>query len=85
MASIDERIVSMSFENARFEAGVAVTMGSLAKLDKAIAQIGRTNGLENIEGSANKVTLQGPMSALDKLKAKLGATSAGSTFFSKLL
>jgi tape measure domain-containing protein len=75
--SIDERVVSMAFENAKFEAGVATTMATLSKLDVAIKTIGTTSGLQNIEAQANKVTLQGPMSALDKLKAKLGMAGQG--------
>jgi tape measure domain-containing protein len=80
MPSIDERVVAMSFENTVFEARVATTMATLGKLDASIKNIGQVNGLANIEASANKVTLQGPMSALDKLKAKLGLTSAGTAF-----
>jgi tape measure domain-containing protein len=80
MASIDERVVAMSFENSRFEANIATTMGSLKKLDQTIANIGKTNGLANIETQASKVTLSGPMSALDKLRAKLFKTNAGTTF-----
>jgi tape measure domain-containing protein len=73
MPSIDERVVSMAFENAVFEQRIAVTMGSLTKLNDAIAKTGTgPNGLENIEKSANKVTLNAPMSAIDKLKQKLG-------------
>jgi tape measure domain-containing protein len=72
MPSIDERVVSMAFENAIFEQRVAVTMGTLAKLNTAIATTGQKSGLSNIEADANKVTLQAPMSALDKLKAKFG-------------
>jgi hypothetical protein len=80
MASIDERIVAMSFENTRFEANIATTLNTLGKLDKTIAQIGKVNGLASIETSASKITLAGPMSALDKLRARLGRTNAGTTF-----
>jgi tape measure domain-containing protein len=80
MASIDERVVAMSFENARFEANVATSLSSLGKLDTAIGNIGKVNGLASLEASSNKVTLQGPMSALDKLRQKLGMTNAGTTF-----
>ena len=73
MPSIDERVVSMAFENAKFESGVAQTMATLTKLNEAIAKAGTgPNGLQNIENAANKVTLQTPMSALEKLRAKLG-------------
>lgn len=69
--TIDERVVSMAFENAKFEAGVAKTMASLSKLDVGLKKIGQTNSIGDIEKAANKVTLAGPASALDKLKAKL--------------
>jgi tape measure domain-containing protein len=72
MPSIDERVVSMAFENAKFEAGIAQTMASLSKLDSALQKIGTQNSLGDIEKAASKVTLAQPMSALDKLKAKLG-------------
>jgi tape measure domain-containing protein len=77
MPSIDERVVAMSFENAKFEAGVAQTMATLQKLNDTIAKTGSVSGLSNIEKDAAKVTLQAPMSALDKLKAKL--STAGNT------
>jgi tape measure domain-containing protein len=79
MPSIDERIVSIAFENQVFEARVATTMATLSKLDTSIKNIGSATGLQNIEAAANKVTLQGPMSALDKLKAKLGGAGAGAS------
>jgi tape measure domain-containing protein len=77
MATIDERVVSIAFENTVFEQRVATTMSTLSKLDASIKNIGTSSGLQNIEAQANKVTLQGPMSALDKLKAKLGLAGSG--------
>jgi tape measure domain-containing protein len=77
MPTIDERVVSIAFENQVFEQRVATTMTTLTKLDTAIKNVGGTSGFDNIEASANKVTLSGPMSALDKLKAKLGMASQG--------
>jgi len=77
MPSIDERIVSMAFENRVFESRVAQTMATLSKLDTTLKNMGSTSGLENIEKSANKVTLSQPMSALDKLKIKLGGAGSG--------
>jgi tape measure domain-containing protein len=77
MPSIDERVVAMSFENAVFEQRVAQTMATLGKLDTTIKNVGQSNGLENIEKAADKVTLNGPMSALDKLKAKLSGAGSG--------
>lgn len=74
MPSIDERVVSMSFENQVFEQRVTQTMGTLSKLDAAVRNMGGTSGFDNLEASANKVTLNGPMSALDKLRAKFGSS-----------
>lgn len=84
MATIDERVVAMSFENTKFEASVATTMGTLSKLDQAIRNIGQTSGLSNIEKDASKVTLTGPMTALDKLKAKLSFSREGPAAFNEL-
>jgi tape measure domain-containing protein len=77
MPTIDERVVSMAFENQVFEQRVSVTMSTLSKLDTAVRNIGGTSGFDKIEAQASKVTLQSPMSALDKLKAKLGGASTG--------
>jgi len=80
VASIDERIVSMSFENAKFEAGVAQTMGTLSKLNTALSNVGSGFSFAKIEAEANKVTLSGPMSAIDKLKGKLHFEELGGAF-----
>lgn len=77
MPSIDERIVSISFENRKFEASVSETMGTLSKLDSALQQVGSKNSLSDIEKSANKITLQQPMSALDRLKTRLFGAGTG--------
>jgi tape measure domain-containing protein len=77
MPSIDERVVAMAFENQVFEQRVSQTIATLGKLDTAIKSIGQTNGLQDIEKAASKVTLQGPMSALDKLKSRLFGAGQG--------
>jgi len=84
MASVDERVVAMSFENSKFEANVSATMATMQKLDAAIKNLGQTSGLSNIEKDANKVTLTGPMSALDKLKSKLGFSREAPQAFGEL-
>lgn len=67
----------MAFENQVFEQRVAQTISTLGKLDSAVKSVGNAKGLEDIEKSGNKVTLNGPMSALDKLKAKLSRSGEG--------
>jgi tape measure domain-containing protein len=77
MSSIDQRIVSMVFENAKFEAGVAKSMDTLRKFNEALGKSGNTNAFSDIDKAANKVTLQGPMSALDKLRSRLFNSGQG--------
>src|SRR3954465_15657585 len=76
MPSIDERVVSMSFENQVFEQRVAQTMGTLSKLDTAVKNMGSASGFDKLESQASKVTFQGPMSALERLRAKFGGIGA---------
>jgi hypothetical protein len=80
MAQIDERVVAMSFETAKFDAGVAKTLAGLKQLSDSLNNINKLQGLDQLEKSSQKVTLNAPMSALDRLKAKLGMTTAGTTF-----
>ena len=72
MPNIDERVVSVAFENAKFEANVSKTISTLAKLEATLQGLGKTSGLSQLEAESHKVTMAAPMSALDKLKAKLG-------------
>lgn len=80
MASIDERVVAMSFENSKFEAGVAQTINTLGKLNTALGKVGSEGTFSKIEADANKVTLSGPISAIEKLKAAVSKVTAGNVF-----
>lgn len=71
MANIDDRVVSMSFENAKFQSSVTDTITALQKLNDSLKRVGVDNGLDQLEAKSNKVTLTGASSAIDKLKAKL--------------
>jgi tape measure domain-containing protein len=80
VASIDERIVSISFENAKFEAGVAQTMQTISKLNIALRTIGSDISFAKIEAESHRVTFQGPILAIDKLKAKIASLTPGNVF-----
>lgn len=80
MSSIDERVVKMSFDNAKFEAGVTQTINSLKKLSDSLKTIGTTSGLGDIEKAANKINFQGLTSAIDSLKSKLAFSDGASGF-----
>lgn len=71
MANIEDRVVSLTWESAKFEQGVAGTLTSLQKLNDSLKKVGTDNGLENIEKSASKIHFSGLGSAIDKLKSKL--------------
>ena len=58
MASIDERVVSMSFDNAKFEAGVAETMATLAQAQYFAAEIGKVTGLPEMTRPRQKITFK---------------------------
>ena len=69
--SIDNRIVQISFDNAKFEANVKVTLQSLTSLDAAIRKIGTANGLSELSKAASKVDFKALSDNVDKLNQKL--------------
>jgi Tape measure protein len=70
MASIDERVVSISFENAKFEAAIKQTIASLGKLNEALKLVGAVNGLQSIEKASNNVKMTTAQVSADNLKKK---------------
>jgi tape measure domain-containing protein len=80
MSSIDDRVVKMTFDNAKFETGVATTMATLTKLNHALQSIGSTSGLAGIQKAANQIDLSGLSSNIDKLKQNLASVGATTTF-----
>lgn len=75
MASVDNRIVNMTFNNAEFESRVASTVKSLQSLDKTIAEVGGKSGLDKLNTEANKFNLDGMSSAIEGVSAKFIALS----------
>lgn len=53
--SIDERIVSMKFDNSQFESGVSTTLGTLDKLRSATEFKGATAGMNALGAAAETV------------------------------
>ena len=85
-ATIDQRVVSMKFDNKQFESGVTTTLSSLAKLKSGLNLTGATKGLDNISSSAKKINLDGAIKGLENVSdaAKKvnfdGATKGVETF-----
>jgi hypothetical protein len=57
MSSIDNRIVSMKFDNAGFDQKATATMGVLDKLKASLKFPGASKGLEEVSAAASKVDL----------------------------
>ena len=66
--TVDERVVSMQFDNKNFEKNVSTSMSTLDKLKQKLNLTGASKGLENVSAAANKV---------DFSKLEYGATKAG--------
>lgn len=77
MSTIDERIVSMKFNNAQFKEGVKSTLGLLDTLKTKLHLNGATKGLENISAAVKRVDFSPISSRIAGLTSKLrldGAT-----------
>ncbi len=66
--TVDERVVSMEFDNDRFEKNVSTSLSTLDKLKKALRLDGATKSLEEVDSSFNKFT-----AAVETSKAKWDA------------
>ena len=62
---IDERVVSMEFDNQQFEQGVNQTLGTLKKLDKGLAFQNAGQGFADIEEASHGVKLSGLQQAIN--------------------
>lgn len=70
---VDERVVSMQFDNKNFERNVQTTLGTLDKLKQSLNLTGATKGLENVGSAAKKVDLSGLSTAAETVRAKFSA------------
>ena len=70
---IDEKVVSMKFDNKQFESNVSTTMSTLDKLKAKLNFSGASKGLEQINTAANKVDMKGMSNAIDTVQMKLSA------------
>lgn len=69
--TVDDRVVSMSFETQKFTQGVSTTLTSIDKLKSALQFKNIGQGFSDIEKAASKVSLSGASNAIDKLKSRL--------------
>lgn len=73
--NVDDQIVNMKFNNSTFEAAAKVTMGTLDALKKSLTFSDSKKGLEDLDNSAKKFSLNGVGSAVEGISAKFLALS----------
>ena len=76
---VDERIVSMEFDNKNFEANVRESMSTIEKLKSALKFKGAEKGLQAVEKASNKVNFSGLNSAVDQIGVRFSAIQVVAT------
>ena len=70
---IDEKVVSMQFDNRNFEKGAATTLSTLDKLKQSLNFTGATKGLENVGSAAKNVNLSPLAEGIVTVQTKFSA------------
>ena len=70
---IDERVVSMQFDNKNFESNVQTSLSTIDKLKQSLKFGDSARGLENIGDAAGKVNMSPLASAIEGVKVKFSA------------
>ena len=71
--TIDERVVSMEFDNSRFEKNVKTTMSTLDKLKQKLNLSGASKGLENVSDAARRCDISPLSRGVETVKARFSA------------
>ncbi len=71
--TIDERVVSMQFDNKQFESNVRTSLSTLDKLKQSLKFDGAAKGFESISKAAKNVDMSPLSSGLDTVKSKFSA------------
>lgn len=71
--TIDERVVSMQFDNKHFETNVRTTMSTLDKLKQSLNLSGASKSLENVGAAAKSVNFNPLASGVEAVSAKFSA------------
>ena len=70
---VDERVVSMQFNNKNFETNAQTTLGTLDKLKQKLNLSGASKGLENVGAAAKKVDMSGISSGIETVRTRFSA------------
>lgn len=71
--TVDERIVSMQFDNKNFESNVKTSMGTLEKLKKSLKLTEAAKGLENVSNAAKKFDIKPIGNGVEAVKMKFSS------------
>jgi len=75
MSTIDERVVSMKFDNAQFEAASKTTLATLDQLNKSLKLENASKGLHDVNAAAGKTNLNPLLSAVQSIESRFHAMS----------
>lgn len=70
MSSIDQRIVQMQFDNAKFEQGAKTSMSTLEKLKSALNFDKSVQSLSKLQNAGNKINFSGLASGVETISAR---------------
>ena len=76
MSAVEDRIVGMKFDNKQFEPAAKQTLSTLDKLKQALNFSGSNKGLNDLQSTANRFSLNGLSNAADNVSGKFSAMSA---------
>ena len=71
--TIDEKVVSMKFDNQQFERNISSTLISLEKLKEKLNFTGASKGFENIDSAVKKVDMTGLSNAVETVRTRFSA------------
>lgn len=71
--SVDERVVSMKFDNKQFESNAKVSMTTLERLKEKLNFTSAAKGLENVNSAAKNINMAGLGNAVETVRVKFSA------------
>jgi tape measure domain-containing protein len=73
MPSVDDKVVSMSFESSKFESGVNSAIRAIEKLNQALTFKNAGKGLDDINAAGKRIDLSHIGAGVDEVSGKLNA------------
>lgn len=68
--TIDEKVVSLEFDNEKFEKNVKTSLSTIEKLKQALKFDGATKGMEEVERASEKMNFENVSSSIEKVSVK---------------